>query len=157
MGLGLVINVYVAGDMHMGHMEVGSIVHNAIDNKAYVATQSGRFQCITPNIQNTPKTWKDWEQWHECSERFWSKNRSEKSIKNCDSCQHRFKCWTERKPKLPEIHFVDTELDFKQVELRMITVMNAMGKLGVTSKDMAEKMYEIHSLEQDKESHNEVS
>ncbi len=122
----------------------------------HIGTVTGRFQCRTPNIMMESKRWTNWEMWHECANKFWSKQRSNAETKDCDKCQHRFKCWTERK-QLPEIHFIDTELDYKQVELRMIQLMEAVGKLGISSEDMAEKMYEIHSLEQDKESHNEVS
>ena len=121
MGKGLVINVYVASDMHMGYDVTR-------DRKAYVTTQSGRFQCITPNIQNIPKSRDYFE-----AEHLWSECRKEQQateFAQCNECLERFRCWTAGRPE--RIVFMSPELDYTQMHLRMAQIQQSMKATMIT-------------------------
>lgn len=111
----------------------GDIFYDARTQK-YGIVESGRFQSLTPNIQNIPKSRDGWE-----AEHLWAKCREEQKLKTeehrwvlCDTCHEKFRCWTASHPTNPFSEVVDaiksSALTMNEIQKSMFEVAFKLGR-----------------------------
>jgi len=129
-GLPIIKNKYIPDDaiFMLSDYHAGELVHDFKSRKTYVATDTGRLQTITPNIQNIPKNRDEDESvylWEKCRERQRNSN-----FGLCDTCHERFRCWT---ACYPEIRIFKDGMELHQAAQTLTNMIRAQG---ITMSDL---------------------
>jgi hypothetical protein len=79
-------------------------------------TGTGRMSGMSSNIQYLARAWI----YEKC------RQQHRPNYEDCEKCRLRFECFTASKPDI--IKFIDAEVDYKQIELRLMSVAHSMTK-----------------------------